>query len=71
MGRIPGVLRNGEVGAAEAARAEFTGEQADEGELGPLADAERLKQLFPSVLQSERDRIYGADRQVEPQGRTA
>ena len=50
-----------EVGAVESVGAEFSGEQPDEGELGPLCNAERLEQLLLGVFQGGRDGIHGGN----------
>jgi hypothetical protein len=60
-------VRKPEAGTIESsAGAEFSGQESDEGELGPLPEAERLKELLLRVLESERNRVYGGNWQGAP-----
>lgn len=59
-----------EVGAVETATgAEFSGEQSDHSELGPLPESKRLEELLPGVLKRERNSVHGGDRQDAPRAR--
>ncbi len=46
---------------ATTAGAEFSGEEANQGEPGPLSKAEGLGQLLLGVLKGRPDRIHGGD----------
>ena len=53
--------------AASPARTHFTGQQADQAQLRPLAGPERACQLLPGMFESGSDRIHGGNRQAAPQ----
>jgi len=50
-----------------SARAEFAGEQADEGETHPLAEAKGLQKLPLGMFEGGRDRVNGGKWQGSPQ----
>ena len=67
MTRHVGLPWKPEVGTIESsAGTEFSRQQTDEGELGPLPEAKRLKELLFRVLERERNGVYGGNWQGAP-----
>lgn len=60
-----------EVCTVASAGSQFSGQQPDKSQLCPLTNAEGLEQLLLGMLDGQRDRVHGGNRQRAPRQRTA